>query len=161
PHTEGSYMGRAGARTPMQWTNGINKGFSSASPEKLYRAVDTSFDASDVESQMKNNNSLLNKVKKLIALRRSEPALRASAEFVPSYTKSFQYPFAYIRAHNNNRLLIVLNPAQRHVSAQVILNYECEKPQLLAGKGELSLKGRTISLANGPVSYAIYRINSK
>jgi len=27
PHIEGSYMGRAGDRTPMQWTHGMNKGF--------------------------------------------------------------------------------------------------------------------------------------
>ena len=40
PFTEGSYMGRAGDRTPMQWNNTINKGFSVADPEKLYRAVD-------------------------------------------------------------------------------------------------------------------------
>lgn len=161
PHTEGSYMGRAGARTPMQWNRSTNKGFSSASPEKLYRAVDTSFDAPDVETQIQNKNSLLNKVKTLITLRRTEPALRASAEFVPAYAQSFQYPFAYIRANGKERLLVVLNPAKRTTTASFTINYESKKPQLIAGEGSVSLKGRHVTVTMGPVSYALIRLNER
>ena len=159
PHIEGCYMGRAGDRTPMQWNNGLNKGFSIVSPEKLYRAVDTSSDAPDVASQEKDTHSLLNTVKELIKLHNTEPALVAYAEFVPVYAEKEKYPFAYIRANGNERLLIVVNPANREVSASFTLNYKSQKPKLISGNGTASLKGNDVSLNMKAVSYAIFRMN--
>lgn len=159
PHIEGSYMGRAGDRTPMQWNNGRNKGFSIVAPEKLYRAVDISWDAPDVASQEKNPNSLLNKVKELIKLRSTEPALVAYAEFVPMYAEKFTYPFAYVRANGKDRLLVVVNPAKREVSASFALNYKSQEPQLISGSGTALLKGNDVSLSLKPVSYAVFRMN--
>jgi maltose alpha-D-glucosyltransferase/alpha-amylase len=159
PHIEGSYMGRAGDRTPMQWNNGPNKGFSVVSPEKLYRAVDTSTDAPDVASQEKDPNSLLNRVRELIKLHNTEPALLAYAEFVPIYAEKDKYPFAYIRGNGKDRLLIVVNPAKREVSGSFILNYKCQKPKLISGKGTILIEENKTSITLEPVSYAIFRIN--
>jgi maltose alpha-D-glucosyltransferase/alpha-amylase len=161
PTIEGSYGGRAGDRTPMQWNNEINKGFSTVSPEKLYRAVDLSADAPDVASQEKDPNSLLNNVKKLIKLHNTEPALLAYAEFVPVYAEKDKYPFAYIRANGKDRLLIVLNPANREVSASFALNYKSQKPQLISGNGSASLKGNNILINLKGVTYAIFRVNEE
>jgi maltose alpha-D-glucosyltransferase/alpha-amylase len=152
-------MGRAGDRTPMQWNNAPNKGFSAVSPEKLYRAVDASFDAPNVASQEKDPNSLLNKVRELIMLHNTEPALLAYAEFVPVYAEKDKYPFAYIRGNGRDRLLIVVNPAIRDVSGSFILNYKCQKPKLISGKGTILLEENKTTINLGPVSYAIFRIN--
>jgi maltose alpha-D-glucosyltransferase/alpha-amylase len=143
----------------MQWNNGSNKGFSVVSPEKLYRAVDASNDASDVASQEKDPNSLLNKVRELIKLHNTEPALLAYAEFVPVYAEKDKYPFAYIRGNGKDRLLIVVNPANREVSGSFILNYKCQKPKLISGKGIILLEKNKTSVTLEPVSYAIFRIN--
>jgi glycosidase len=159
PHIEGSYMGRAGDRTPMQWNNAPNKGFSIVSPEKLYRAVDASNDAPNVASQEKDPNSLLNKVKELIKLHNTEPALLAYAEFVPVYAEKDKYPFAYIRGNGKDRLLIVVNPANRDVSGSFILNDKCQKPKLISGKGTILLEENKTTINLEPVSYAIFRIN--
>lgn len=159
PFTEGSYGGRAGDRTPMQWNGGLNKGFSTTSPDKLYRAVDTSSDAPDVEKEEKDSNSLLNRVKDLIRLRNTEPALLAYSEFVPLYAEKDKYPFAYVRANGKDRLLVVLNPAGREVAASFPLSYKGRKPQLLSGDGKISLKVDQVSVTMKPVSYAIFRIN--
>jgi glycosidase len=159
PHTEGSYMGRAGDRTPMQWNSGANKGFSTASADKLYRAVDSSSTAPDVVSQEKNPGSLLNKVKELIKLHNNEPALLAYAEFVPVYAGKEKYPLAYIRANGKDRLLVVLNPANREVTASFVLNYKSQKPKLISGNGNIMLQENKISLRIKPVSYAIFRVN--
>ena len=159
PHIEGSYMGRAGDRTPMQWNNGPNKGFSVVSPEKLYRAVDASNDAPDVALQEKDPNSLLNRVRELIKLHNTEPALLAYAEFVPVYAEKDKYPFAYIRGNGKERLLIIVNPANREVSGSFILNYTCQKPKLISGKGAILLDENKASINMEPVSYAIFRIN--
>jgi maltose alpha-D-glucosyltransferase/alpha-amylase len=159
PHTEGSYAGRAGDRTPMQWNSGQNKGFSATSPDKLYRAVDQSDDAPDVASQEKKSNSLLNEVKELIRLHNTEPALLAYSEFVPVYCEKDRYPFTYIRANGKNRLLVVVNPANRVVAASFALNYQSRKPRLISGSGTISTKKNEISVRLKPVSYAIFRMN--
>lgn len=159
PHIEGSYMGRAGDRTPMQWNNGKNKGFSSVEPGKLYRAVDLSSDAPDVATQEKNPHSLLNQVKELIKLRTTEPALSAAAEFVPVSAEKEKYPFAFIRANGKDRLLVVVNPADRKETASFSLNYKIHSPKLISGNGKIVHKGNAVTVEMSPVSYAVFRVN--
>jgi glycosidase len=161
PHTEGSYMGRAGDRTPMQWNAGLNKGFSPALPEKLYRAVDSSPGAPDAASQEKDPASLWNTVKSLIRLRNAEPALMAYAEFVPVFAEKNAYPFAYIRAMGKERLLVALNPASREVEASFPEPYTSLKPKWLAGNGVLSQARGEWKIRMKPVSYAVFRVNAK
>ena len=74
---DGGYI-RTGARTPMQWTNGKNRGFSTTDGE-LYLPVNDQKSQS-VEEQLNNENSLLNTVKQLAKLRNENPALNADAE---------------------------------------------------------------------------------
>jgi glycosidase len=159
PFTEGSYGGRAGDRTPMQWSSGPNEGFSTTTAEKLYRAVDASAGAPDVAGELKNPQSLLNKVKKLIKLHTTEPALVAYSEFVPVYAEKDEYPFVYVRANGKQRLLIVLNPAGREVTASFPLSYKSRKPLLISGEGNISLHGDRVSVAMKAVSYAIFRVD--
>jgi glycosidase len=160
PTTEGSYGVRAGARTPMQWTSGPNKGFSTATSSKLYRAVDTATDAPDVASQEKNPNSLMNKVKALIKLHNLEPALLSYAEFAPVYAERDKYPFVYLRANGNSRLLIAMNPANRDVSVTFPLKYKGQAPQLLSGAGTATVSGNDITVNLKGVSYAVFRANA-
>ncbi|HZM14047.1 MAG TPA: alpha-amylase family glycosyl hydrolase [Bacteroidales bacterium] len=159
PYTEGSYMGRAGDRTPMQWNNSPNKGFSAAEPVKLYRAVDSSDDAPDVASMEQDPNSLLNKIKELVRLRSTEPALAAYAEFVPVYAEKGKYPFAFIRANGKERLLVVVNPASRDETATFAINYKSKKPGLISGEGVAMIKDGTMTVDMKGVSYAIFRMN--
>jgi maltose alpha-D-glucosyltransferase/alpha-amylase len=162
PHIEGSYGGRAGDRTPMQWNDGPHKGFSTAPAEKLYRAVDTSKGAPNVASQQKEKKSLLSKVKELIQLHNTEPALTAYAEFVPVYAEKDTYPFAYIRALGKERLLVVVNPANRKVSASFYLSYSCLKPQLISGNGSVVInKNNVMSVDMNAISYAVIRVNEE
>lgn len=90
PSKEGAYN-RTGARTPMQWDGGKNKGFSTG--DSLYLPVDDRSDAPTVAAQMDDPNSLLSYTKKLIALRKTTPAL---------YSDEFEvladgYPLVYRR----------------------------------------------------------------
>jgi maltose alpha-D-glucosyltransferase/alpha-amylase len=161
PFTEGSYAGRAGDRTPMQWNNSQNKGFSSVDPSKLYRAVDSAADAPEVATEDKDPNSLLNKVKELIKLHNTEPALLAYAEFVPVYAQKDKYPLAYIRANGKNRLLVVLNPANRDEAATFTLNYKSQKPLLISGNGTAVVKDNLVTVNMKSASYAVFRLNEK
>jgi len=162
PFTEGSYGTRAGDRTPMQWNGGLNKGFSTSSPEYLYRGVDTAKDAPNVADSEKAMESLLNKVRHLIRLHGTEPALAANAEFVPVFVQENSYPFVFIRAIGKNRLLVVLNPAARDCTAKFTINYETTSPVLIGGSAlQIQKNGKEFIVQAKAASYSIYRLNEK
>jgi maltose alpha-D-glucosyltransferase/alpha-amylase len=160
PQIEGAYKPRAGARTPMQWTSGKNCGFSSADFSQLYLPVDTSSDAPNVETEQNDPTSLLSRVKKLIQLKHSEPALASYAEFVPLYAKENTYPFVYARANGNDVLLVIINPSEKTATAEFQLNVPHKKFQLLAGtKMKKDKKNMTVRVDAPGISYAIYKMN--
>lgn len=159
PHVEGAYKPRAGARTPMQWTSGKNLGFSAGEPEKLHLPVDPSPDAPNVAAQQSDPNSLLNKVRRLVQLKKNEAALAAYAEFVIVYAKENAYPFVFARAAGKETILAVFNPADRESSASFTLNIAAKKLELLAGeKISISNKKQEYSLKIPGMSYAIYKL---
>lgn len=159
PHVEGAYKPRAGGRTPMQWTSGKNLGFSTAPPSKIYLPVDQAADAPNVESQEKNPNSLLNKVRRLIKLKKSEPALAAYAEFVPVYAKENTYPFIFARAAGDEIVLVAFNPAAREETANFTLNIIAKDMQLLYGqKSEVLFNENNYSIKMKGQTYSIYKL---
>ena len=68
---------------------GCRAGFGQdlAEPTRLYLPVDAAPDAPTVAAEETDADSLLNRVRRLIRLKHSEPALAAYAEFVPLYAK--------------------------------------------------------------------------
>ena len=159
PYVEGAYKPRAGGRTPMQWTSGKNLGFSSASPEELYLPVDTAADAPNVESQEKDQESLLNSVRRLIQLKKSEHALAAYAEFVPVYAGENSYPFIFARAAGKETILAIFNPADRTETAEFTMNLDARGFELLAGKNiEISCKNGNYNVSAPGITYAIYKL---
>jgi glycosidase len=159
PFVEGAYKPRAGGRSPMQWTPGRNLGFSEAAAEKLYLPVDPAADAPNVEEQEKRPDSLLNRVRRLIRLRKTEPALEAYAEFVPVYAKPDTYPFVYARANGDDAVLVILNPADRPAEARFRLEPVARDQRLLAGRAaEVTRAEGQYSVKVAGRSYAIYKL---
>ena len=107
---EGGYN-RTGSRTPMQWTEGKNKGFSDGCEDALYLPVDSSPDAPTVEKQAKTQGSLFNTVKDLIALRHEKKDLQADGSFEVVYAEKEKFPFIYKRGN----LIIAVNPSEKQV----------------------------------------------
>lgn len=106
---EGGYE-RTGSRSPMQWNRRTNDGFSSAPKEKLYIPQDKREDRPDAESQCAAPSSLRSEVKRLIALRKSHPALQNKGEI--QFLQS-GYPLVYKRHSDTEQILVVINPAQQ------------------------------------------------
>ena len=159
PYKEGAYKPRSGARTPMQWSTEKNMGFSTAATEKIYLPVDTAPDAPNVASEEKDPNSLLNKIRKLIQLKKTEPSLAAYAEFVPVYAKENAYPFIFARAAGDDIILAVFNPAARDESAKFTLNINAKEFKLLAGdESKISMDGNKYNLKIGSQAYSIYKV---
>ena len=158
PHVEGGYKPRAGARTPMQWKKGLNAGFSEAHPDKLYLPVDPSDDYPNAEDQDSDPDSLLNRVRKLTALRKKYKALSSHAEFVPLYAVENEYPFIYARAADEEAVLVVLNPSGQHRKAEFTCNLDIGSSKLIAGEEtEISADRGKISVSVPPLTYSIYK----
>jgi maltose alpha-D-glucosyltransferase / alpha-amylase len=108
------YLGdRNGVRTPMQWTGGINAGFSTADPERLWLPLISNavygYQAINVESQERNKTSLLNWTRRIIDVRRSARAFgRGSIEFVKPDNHRL---LAFTRTMGRETILVVGNLA--------------------------------------------------
>lgn len=158
PSKEGGY-GRTGSRTPMQWNNGKNAGFSKAAANKLYLPVDKSKNRPNVKKQQNEPNSLLNKVRCFVALRKSSAALCADGEFIPLYAKPRKYPFVYMRRKGREKFLITLNPSSNKVSANFKAPSISSPGRLQVGTGTvLTAKDGRSKVDMAPVSYGIFRM---
>ncbi len=159
PYVEGAYKPRAGNRTPMQWNPGTNLGFSTASPEQLYLTVDPAPDAPNVADQELDPNSLLNKLRILIELKKNEPALKSYAEFIPLYAKENTYPFIFVRALDDDVILCIYNPADRPEKADFLLNIKASKLTLMTGdRIKVKKKEKNYTVELPPISYSIYKL---
>jgi maltose alpha-D-glucosyltransferase/alpha-amylase len=106
------YLGdRNGVRTPMQWSAGWNGGFSHADPERLYQPMISNplygYQAVNVESQRRNQHSLLNWMRQLIRVRRSTTVFgRGTIRFLRPANHRV---LAYLRALGDDLILVVNN----------------------------------------------------
>lgn len=112
---EGGY-GRTGSRSPMQWDQGVNAGFSTAPKEKLYISQDPKKDRPTVAAQIQDPDSLYQEVKKLLQVRKAHKALSNQGDISFVYAKKDAYPLAYIRSNDEEKVLVVINPSAQNVS---------------------------------------------
>ena len=106
PSKEGGYH-RTGSRTPMQWDNSQNLGFSTAEADKLYLPVDPNPDNTTVAAQEADPNSMLNHIRAVLALRKAQPDLGNYTSFEVVHAVEGDRLFAYKRGN----LLLCVNPA--------------------------------------------------
>lgn len=112
---EGGY-GRTGSRTPMQWDDSLNAGFSNAKKELLYIAQDSDENRPTVKNQAADENSLYNEIKKLIKIRKEHTALLSKGEIEFVAAKKDTYPLAYVRSSEDEKILVVINPSAKEVT---------------------------------------------
>ena len=110
---------RDGVRTPMQWNSGHNAGFSDADPEKLKAPVIDddrfSYQKVNVEAQRHDPDSLFNKIRHMIAVRRQHPVFGAGEfEFNLPDNKAV---LAYWRAYQREKVLVVVNLSDEEQTA--------------------------------------------
>lgn len=160
PCKEGSYTPRAGARSPMQWSAGKNKGFSTAEPARLWLPVDERDGAPNVADAEKNKDSLLHTIRALIALRHRQKALSAPADFVPLYAQEHAYPFIYQRALDDERVIVALNPAQEPVSVEIRMAEPVGDIEHLMGSGiRITIEPGLVRFVMEGKSYGVYQIS--
>ncbi|HYY07193.1 MAG TPA: maltose alpha-D-glucosyltransferase, partial [Actinomycetota bacterium] len=106
------YLGdRNGVRTPMQWNQDRNAGFSAANPQRLYLPLVADPEhhpsAVNVEAQQNNPSSLLWWMRRLIGAARRSPSLsRGDIEFLYPENRKV---LAFLRTYEDDRTLVVAN----------------------------------------------------
>ena len=154
---EGGYT-RTGTRTPMQWSDEQNAGFSTADKTRLYLPLDPRKNRTTVKKQTGNPGSLLNHVRKLVTLRRSSPALQAVGTFIPLQVENNDHHFAYLRQSASERFLIVLNPS----AEPSIVRIKGIRPDNLVSQichgTQAYVEGDDIRIKSAGVSYGIFKL---
>ncbi|WP_297434120.1 alpha-glucosidase [uncultured Cetobacterium sp.] len=99
-----SNTSRDNARTPMQWDDSLNAGFTTGKP---WLKVNSNYKNINVQSQIKDENSIYNHYKKLISLKKNSKTL-THGEFKLVFEDD-KHVFAYLRELDNERYLILSN----------------------------------------------------
>jgi len=154
---EGGYA-RTGSRTPMQWGDGPNAGFSTAGEDQLYLPLDPRRNRPTVKNQASDPRSLLNHVRKLIALRRRSPALQAVSALIPLQVENNDRHFAYLRQSASERFLIVLNPSAEPSLVRINgIKPDNLVPQICHG-AQACVEGDDIQVELAGISYGIFKL---
>lgn len=107
---------RTASRSPMQWDDSVNAGFSSAEPEKLYIPIDPDENRPTVRKALKDFESIYSVIQRLITLRNLYPALQSDGRIEFIYAEKNAYPLAYRRYNDDEELIIVINPSSKEAS---------------------------------------------
>ena len=102
-----SKMSRDNARTPVQWSDSDNAGFTTGTP---WLKVNSNYKDINVQNQQNDPDSVLNYYRKLVATRKSPEykEVFTYGVFEPAYEDT-EYVMAYYRVSDNQRILIAAN----------------------------------------------------
>jgi len=160
------YLGdRNGVRTPMQWSDNKNAGFSDCNPSRIYAPVITdpeyNYNAVNVESQQNNQNSLLCFMKSMIKLRKSMQGglLFGAGKLTFIYSENKKV-LVFIRELNDEKALCVFNLADTPQPVELNLeNYENIVPVEMIGGTDFPRIGRLpYFLTPGPYGYYLFHL---
>lgn len=102
---------RGNSRTPMQWSQEVNGGFTTGTP---WLAVNPNYQTINVEAQEEDPDSILNFYKEMIALRKSEEIfVYGTYDLVFEDHKDI---YAYTRTLGEKRVLILCNLTNEQTS---------------------------------------------
>ena len=153
------YLGdRDGVRTPMQWTADRNAGFSRANPQQLYLPTIQDpvhgYEAINVEAQQSSPSSLLNWIKRMIAVRqRNQVFGRGKIELL--YPRNRKV-LAYIRRLGDEVVLCVANLSRQAQAAEIDLSaFEGRVPIEMMGQSPFPPVGALPYLLTLP-AYGFY-----
>ena len=98
------FFSRDNARTPMQWDNSKNAGFSKG---KAWLPVNENYPEVNAEVEDKNSDSVLNYYRKLINFRADNEVLTAGD--YEEFLKDDERIFAFVRSVQNKKIYVLAN----------------------------------------------------
>ncbi len=141
---------RDGVRTPMQWTPDRNGGFSRTDPAALVLPAIMDplygYESVNVEAQSRDPHSLLNWMRRMLAVRRQHRAFgRGSLRFL--YPKNRKI-LTYLREHEGETILCVANLARSPQAVELDLSE-------FAGRVPIELNAGSLFPPIGQLTYLL------
>jgi maltose alpha-D-glucosyltransferase / alpha-amylase len=141
---------RDGVRTPMQWSPDRNAGFSRADPQRLYLPpiMDPvyGYEAVNVEAQTRDPSSLLNWMRRMLAVRKGSKAFgRGRLSFLSPGNRKI---LAYLREYGDETVLCVANLGRSAQPVELDLSS-------YRGRVPLEMMGRTAFPPIGELPYLL------
>lgn len=118
----GEEIGMTGAkpdpqiRTPMQWTDGPNAGFTTGSP---WINLNSDYQIRNVAIQREDPESLFNTYRRLVHLRNNQPALRTGS-WTPVQSSANSL-FSFLREKEDDRILVIANTGMQSISGSELI----------------------------------------
>jgi maltose alpha-D-glucosyltransferase/alpha-amylase len=114
---------RNGVRTPMQWDDGLNAGFSVAPSEDLYLPVikDAPYDPDhvNVTAQLNDHGSLVNLIRRMVEIHKTHRVFGwGSFDWIDTSTMAVA---AYLRSYQSEKVLVLNNLSSSHQSILIAL----------------------------------------
>lgn len=136
-----SKMSRDNARTPVQWSDSDNAGFTTGTP---WLKVNSNYKDINVQNQENDPDSVLNYYRKLVATRKSPEykEVFTYGVFEPAYEDT-EYVMAYYRVSDNQRILVVADFGKE--STAIELKYPVKKV-VLSNVGIKKINGKVLKL---------------
>ncbi len=117
---------RDSARTPVQWSNEENAGFTTGTP---WFYVNENYKDINVASQEVDPESLLNFYRKAISLRKSLAVVRRGS--YEEYSRMDPNVYIYARVMRGQKILVVCSFTEKNVKFRVPKGYDLEKATLI------------------------------
>lgn len=144
---------RDNARTPMPWNASTHAGFSTVAP---WFRVNPNYPRINVASQESDPDSILNFYRRLIRLRKQEPALIYGRYELIAETD--RHIYAYTRTLGKQRLVVICNLSS-HDALYSHLDFHLNHDQLLLANYPVRPHGKEFRLVLHPFEARIYRVS--
>ena len=134
-------VARDHSRTPMQWDNSKNAGFSTSKP---WINVNPNYQEINAAQAVVDPNSIFNYYKQLIQLRKKLPVL-----IYGDYTMldiSHPYIYAYLRTDSQHKVLILLNFLPQNITVDLSSYLSDDDKLLISNYQELGERGTELIL---------------
>lgn len=134
-----NYKSRDNARTPMQWSDEENGGFTKGTP---WIKINSNYTTINAKEQMEREDSVFHYYQQLISLRKKEPVIvyGTFALLMPEDEDIFMYT----RTYEQEKLLVICNFSQKERELEI--PEEWERGTILLGNYKDAAVGRKMCL---------------
>lgn len=147
------FISRDNTRTPFQWNNTANAGFTTGTP---WIKVNPNYTTVNVAAEEQNPNSELAYFKKIVALRKASPVLVYGAYKVFDIENPNVY--CYKRSNGKDNMLVVLNFSNKAISYSLDKSINTLSAKILINNySKAEINGNQINLM--PWQAVVYKIN--
>ncbi|MCA1056195.1 alpha-glucosidase [Rossellomorea aquimaris] len=142
---------RDNSRTPMQWSDEENSGFTIGTP---WMKVNPNYTTINVKAQEKDEDSILSFYKRMIALKKEETVFTYGVYDL--LLPDDEQIYAYTRTGENDKMVVVTNLSTK--KAQCPMDFNVSSENLLLNNYKVEAHASTDTLTLMPYEARVYRV---